>query len=190
MIPLTCGIDFGTSNSLAAVARPEGVTVCAVDPANADPQLLPSLLYFSHRGWNRVGCAATHAYQDDPDGRFIRALKGALPEYGPEETFRIFKERGTLPDLARLIFARLKEQVETACGGEVTHATIGRPVRFSTDPRVDQRAEGMLRGAAEAAGFRSIRFLPEPEAATRYYFSECGAIAKREEHSAKAKVTG
>src|SRR5262245_54012565 len=85
---LTCGIDFGTSNSLAAIARPEGIVVCEVDPANGDPQLLPSLLYFSRYGWGRVGRAATHAYQADPDGRFIRALKSALPEVDPEERFR------------------------------------------------------------------------------------------------------
>jgi hypothetical chaperone protein len=172
---LSCGIDFGTSNSLAAVARRGGeVVVSAVDPANADPQLLPSLLYFSRRGWHRVGRAATHAYQQDPDGRFIRALKGALPEHGPEDTFRVFKASYTLPGLARLLFARLKEQLEVACGEEVGAATVGRPVRFALDPAADRRAEVMLREAAEGAGFRSVRFLTEPEAATRYYFASAG----------------
>lgn len=168
---LTCGIDFGTSNSLAAVAGADGVTVCDVDPVNGDPQLLPSLLYFSRRGWHRIGRAATHAYQDDPDGRFIRALKSALPEHAPEETFRIFKERWTLTDLLRLVFERVKERVEATFGAEVAHATVGRPVCFSPDPAVDRRTEGMLREAAAAADFRSVRFMPEPEAATRYYFS-------------------
>src|SRR5262249_1931018 len=121
---LACGIDFGTSNSLAAVAGPGGITVYDVDPANGHPQLLPSLLYFSRRGWHRVGRAATHAYQADPDGRFLRALKAALPEYGPEHTFRIFRATYTLPTLAQLLFARLKERLEAACGAAVTHATV------------------------------------------------------------------
>jgi hypothetical chaperone protein len=167
---LACGIDFGTSNSLAAVVGPEGVTVCEVDPANADPQLLPSLLYFSRYGWHRVGRAATQAYQADPDGRFIRALKAALPDYGPEERFPVFRRSYTLPDLARLLFERVRERL-AAAGAPVTHATIGRPVRFSTDAAVDRRSEAILRAAAEAAGFRSVRFMPEPEAATRYYFA-------------------
>jgi len=169
---LACGIDFGTSNSLAAVAGPKGVAVCDIDPVNADPQLLPSLLYFSRRGWHRIGRAATHAYQHDPDGRFVRALKSALPDYSPEDTFRMFKESYTVAGLARLVLSRIKEQVEAACGAEVTHATLGRPVRFSADPAIDRQAEEMLREAAEGAGFRSVRFLTEPEAATRYYFSE------------------
>ena len=167
-----CGIDFGTSNSLAAVAGPNGLTVCDVDPVNADTHLLPSLLYFSRYGWCRAGRAATHAYQADPDGRFIRALKSALPEYSPEDSFRIFKESYSLPDLAGLLFAHVRERVEAQCGERVTHVTVGRPVRFSPDPRVDRRAEAMLRKAARSAGFESLRFLPEPEAATRYYFSE------------------
>jgi hypothetical chaperone protein len=53
----------------------------------------------------------------------------------------------------------------------VTGATVGRPVRFSPDPATDHQAEEMLRSAALAAGFENIRFLTEPEAATRYYFA-------------------
>src|SRR5947209_22321 len=124
MTLLTCGIDFGTSNTLAAVARADGIVVCEVDPLNLDPQLLPTLLYFSRYGWNRVGRGATHAYQEDPDGRFIRALKSALPEYSPDDTFRIFQETYTLPGLMRLVFARVRERVEALCGAEVTHATV------------------------------------------------------------------
>lgn len=168
---LTCGIDFGTSNSLAAVAGSDGVTVCEVDLANTDPQLLPSLLYFSRYGWHCVGRAAMQAYQADPDGRYVRALKSALPEYGPEDIFRIFRQTLTLSDLAGLVFTRLRERLEACCGAPVTAATVGRPVRFSPDPRIDRRAEAMLREAAETAGFRSVRFLTEPEAATRYHFA-------------------
>jgi hypothetical chaperone protein len=173
-MPLTCGIDFGTSNSLAAVAGPNGITLCEVDPANADPHVLPSLLYFSRYGWERVGRAATHAYQTDPDGRFIRALKSALPEYTPEDRFKMFQKSYTLPGLLRKVFERLRERLEAQFGGPIRHATIGRPVRFSPDPNVDVRTEEMLREAATAAGFSSVRFLPEPEAATRYFFHSEG----------------
>jgi hypothetical chaperone protein len=169
---LACGIDFGTSNSLAAVAGPEGVRVFRVDPENGDPHLLPSLLYFSRYGWNRVGRAAMTAYQADPDGRFIRSLKAALPEHSPEEAFRIFREPYTLPDLLQLVFARLKQRIEGETGETVTRATVGRPVHFSPDPELDRTAEAMLRMAARAAGFEELRFLTEPEAATRAYFHD------------------
>lgn len=172
---ITCGIDFGTSNSLAAVAGPGGITLCEVDPVNTDPHVLPSLVYFSRYGWQRVGRAATHAYQHDPDGRFIRALKSALPEYTPEDRFRMFQKSYTLPGLLQLVFEHLRERLEALTGGPIEHATIGRPVRFSPDPEVDARTEAMLRSAATAAGFGSLRFLSEPEAATRYYFHSEGS---------------
>src|SRR3569833_739134 len=171
MADLRCGIDFGTSNSLAAVAGPGGVTVCPVDPANADPQVLPSLLYFSRYGWRRVGREAMQAYQHDPDGRFIRALKSALPEYTSHDVFRMFREPYSLPELLGLVFTRIRERLEQTFGAPVFHATVGRPVRFSPAPRIDARTEEMLRTAAEGAGFRSIRYLSEPEAATRFYLS-------------------
>jgi hypothetical chaperone protein len=177
MSGLRCGIDFGTSNCLAAAAGPDGVTVCDVDPVNADPQLLPTLLYFSRYGWLRLGQGAVHACQKDPDGRFIRALKSALPEHEPDERFRIFQESYTLSGLAALVLTRIRERLEACFGAEVRHVTLGRPVRFSADPHVDERAEAILRTAAEQAGFRSIRFLPEPEAATRYYFASAGGDA-------------
>jgi len=170
----SCGIDFGTSNSLAAVAAGGVVTVCDLDAENTDPQLLPSILYFSRYGWNRVGRAAVQAYQHDPDGRYIRALKSALPEFPPDFIVRIWGKSHTLSDLAALVFTRIRERLETCTGAPVTSATVGRPVRFSPDRAIDRRTEGMLRAAAEDAGFRSIRFLPEPEAATRYYFSQSG----------------
>lgn len=167
----SCGIDFGTSNTLAAVAGQDGVSACVLDPLNGDPILLPSLLYFSRYGWNRVGRAATRANQAEPeDGRFIRALKAALPDYEPSDTFRIWQETYSLPGLVRLVLGRVRERLGAEFG-PISHATIGRPVRFSADADIDRRAEGILRSAAEAAGFRSVRFLSEPEAATRHYFS-------------------
>lgn len=175
---ISCGIDFGTSNSLAAVAGPGGVTLCDVDPVNSDPQVLPSLLYFSRYGWQRVGRAATDAYQEEPDGRFVRALKSALPEYTPEDRFRMFQKTFTLPGLLQLVFERIQERLQEQVGSPVTQATVGRPVRFSPDPEVDHRTEEMLRTAAQSAGFETVRFLSEPEAATRYYFSRDQSAAE------------
>ncbi len=164
------GIDFGTSNTLAAVRTTDGARVCKIDPVNVDPHLLPTLLYFSRYGWRKIGRAATHAYQADPDGRFIRGLKWALPEYGPEEIFRIFQERYHLPDLIALVLGEVKSHVEAELQTEVTQVTLGRPVHFSTVSAVDEQAEEMLRDGALQAGFQEVSFLTEPEAATRYYF--------------------
>ncbi|MFN3651783.1 MAG: Hsp70 family protein [Armatimonadota bacterium] len=170
----TCGIDFGTSNTLAAIAAPEGTRICEIDPANADPRLLPTLLYFSRHDFRRIGRSAVTAYQADPFGRFVRALKSALPEVTPDEQFRMFRRAYTLVDLLTLVLRRVKEQVDACAGAPVTQVTLGRPVRFSPDPGIDARAEGMLREAAELAGFTGVRFLSEPEAVTRYFYAATG----------------
>ncbi len=171
---LAAGIDFGTSNSLAAVAVDGEVRVIAADPENTDPFVLPSLLYFSRYGWQSVGRAAVHGYQHDPDGQFVRALKSALPESDPSEVFRIMRAPYRLPDLIRFFLARLRDRLEGETGAAIRRATIGRPVRFSPDPQVDARAESMLREAAQLAGFEEVEFLSEPEAATRFYFHLAG----------------
>jgi hypothetical chaperone protein len=170
-LPYSVGIDFGTSNTLAAVATADGVQVCDLDPVNLDPRLLPTLLYFSRYGWHRVGRAATHAYQQDPDGRFVRALKSALPDCSPNQEFRMFKERHTLSGLLRLVLAHIRSQLGTRFGTDPDRITLGRPVRFSPDPAIDRRAEEMLVAGAHEAGFSQVRFLSEPEAATRYHLS-------------------
>jgi outer membrane receptor protein involved in Fe transport len=46
---------------------------------------------------------------------------------------------------------------------------LGRPARFSADPKVDAFAEERLRKAAEVSGFTSVRFVIEPIAAALAY---------------------
>ena len=40
-----CGIDFGTTNSSAAIITDDGIRVLELDRENDTPQSLPSLLY-------------------------------------------------------------------------------------------------------------------------------------------------
>ncbi len=168
---LSAGIDFGTSNSLAAVCDGNRVELCPLDPHNSDPHLLPSLLYFSRYGWKRIGRQAVSASHTDLDGRFIRSLKASLPECTPEDRFRIIQTLYTLPQLVGLVFERIAERIVERWGALPARVTIGRPVRFSVNPDVDAACQGMLHEAAERGGFRGISFLTEPEAAARYHFS-------------------
>jgi hypothetical chaperone protein len=55
---LHCGIDFGTSNSSAALARDGNARVLVLDPDNAIPTSLPSLLYIRDDGERIIGRAA------------------------------------------------------------------------------------------------------------------------------------
>jgi hypothetical chaperone protein len=177
MAEVSVGIDFGTSNSLVAVATMEGqARVLAADPVNSVPELLPSLLFFGIRGQSSVGRQAwlDHvAVPDESEGRFIRALKSALPDYAAGEGVRIFARRYEISDLAALVLARLKATAEEWLGEPVTGAVFGRPVKFGETQAADVRAEATLREAAVKAGFdpEQIALLTEPEAVMRVFFA-------------------
>ena len=64
MTRLFCGIDFGTTNSSAAVSDGARVRVLDLDPSNDSPKSLPSLLYISREGERIVGRAAADTFID------------------------------------------------------------------------------------------------------------------------------
>jgi molecular chaperone DnaK (HSP70) len=59
-----CGIDFGTSNSSAALWDGNQVRVLPLDQENDSPTSLPSLLYITNEGQHIVGRAAAKAFID------------------------------------------------------------------------------------------------------------------------------
>jgi hypothetical chaperone protein len=62
MSNLTCGIDFGTSNSSAALSDGTHVRVLELDPSNDSPTSLPSLLYMASEGDRIIGRRAANAF--------------------------------------------------------------------------------------------------------------------------------
>jgi hypothetical chaperone protein len=62
MTQFFCGIDFGTTNSSAAVSTAETVHLLDLDPANDAPVSLPSLLYISREGEKIVGRQAADLF--------------------------------------------------------------------------------------------------------------------------------
>ncbi|NLN92076.1 MAG: Hsp70 family protein [Candidatus Hydrogenedens sp.] len=62
MTRLFCGIDFGTTNSSAAVATDKAVHLLPLDAVNDSPTSLPSLLYLSQNGEVIVGREAANTF--------------------------------------------------------------------------------------------------------------------------------
>lgn len=62
MANLFCGVDFGTTNSSAAVSDGTSVRVLPLDPLNDNVTSLPSLLYITSQGESIVGRAAANAF--------------------------------------------------------------------------------------------------------------------------------
>ena len=65
MAKLSCGIDFGTTNSSVAVTDGTMIRVLDIDPENDSPTSLPSLLYIARDGERIVGRAAADTAAND-----------------------------------------------------------------------------------------------------------------------------
>src|SRR5438034_4726730 len=106
-----------------------------------------------------------HIFTDvQAPGRLFQALKTFLGD--PLETrTNVFGDAKGLEDLIALILVHVRNRAKGLTGHAPEAITLGRPVRFIGDEGAEGRATGRLRAAAELAGFREIRFVPEPIAA-------------------------
>src|SRR5437867_9128760 len=106
-----------------------------------------------------------HIYTDrNAPGRLFQALKTFLGD--PLETrTNVFGNAKGLEELIALILVHVRNRANELTGEAPSAITLGRPVRFIGDEGAEERATARLRAAAELAGFREIRFVPEPIAA-------------------------
>jgi hypothetical chaperone protein len=161
------GIDFGTTNSVAAFVQEDG-SVRSVGFLNNE--VFRSVLCFwtettgaNQRLRHAAGPAAVAAYLDDPlDSRLILSMKTYLAQRSFAET-RIFGRRFTLQTLIATFLRALAEAAGFA-PSEV-RATIGRPVRFAGEFADDAFGEMRLREAFAEAGFADVTVALEPEGA-------------------------
>jgi len=158
------GLDFGTSNTAAAVLVDGNPRVLALDPAAADPRLFRSVLFFPEEGQVASGAAAIAAYLELAEGRFMQSLKSFLPVRSFTST-AVRHRSFTLEALIGLMLRAVRTSIERELGEPVTKVVLGRPARFSEEPEHDAFAERRLRRAAEEAGFKEIAFRIEPLAA-------------------------
>ncbi|MCL5784533.1 MAG: Hsp70 family protein [Patescibacteria group bacterium] len=102
-------------------------------------------------------------------GRLLQALKSSL-----RTSFRgtsIFGKYFTVEELVGLFIKNFKEVAERESGQEIEEITVGRPVHFSDDQEVDQRAQNRLAVAMKSAGFKKLKFQFEPVAAAKQFLS-------------------
>lgn len=164
MRPDILAVDFGTSNSAAAIlegGRPRRL------PIQPGADTLPTAVFFPTEGGPmRIGDAAGAALIAGEPGRYMRALKSVLGGTLLHETRTIGGRRQTLADVIAAFLRALRERAEATTGARYRRVLSGRPVHFHTaDPARDARAEADLRGCYLAAGFEEVAFMAEPEAA-------------------------
>jgi hypothetical chaperone protein len=128
------GLDFGTTNSVAAVAR-NGVSelVPILGPAGADPVFRSALCFWEEETRISVeaGPWAIAEYLDYPEGsRFIQSFKtvAASPSF---EHATIFERRYRFEDLGRVFLEKMSRGAGGALDGAIARVVIGRPVEYA-----------------------------------------------------------
>lgn len=168
------GIDFGTSNSAAALVDAAGqLHTIALEGART---AMPTALYFcSEDGHLSFGTAALQAYlramqEGLGTGRLMRAIKSLLGSALIDEQTAVNGQALSFFDVVVLFFRELKRRAETQMGYPINAAMLGRPVHFVDDnPQRDALAQATLQRAAQAAGFERVTFELEPIAAAFDY---------------------
>ena len=170
--PKAIGLDFGTSNTAAAILNADGVMeMLELDPANAnDPRLLKSLCYFPTRKEAFFGRAAIDGYfERDMEGRFFQSIKKLLPNSDFQGTI-IHGQHVSLEELIARFLTETRKRIEAKIGSiEGIPVVMGRPARYSNDPGREGLAVVRLRKACDEAGFERCRLMEEPSAAAMTY---------------------
>ena len=157
------GVDFGTTNSVVAVADEDNALHSArIEVSAAAVETIRSVLcLWSQRGALRhaIGPDAVQRYLDDPgECRLIMSMKTYLAQRSFSET-RVFGQSFTLERLVGLFLGALLP------GAGAGRITAGRPVRFAGERADDALGERRLRAGFAAAGWPEIDVALEPEAA-------------------------
>lgn len=161
----TLGIDFGTSNTAAALVDATGrVQTMVLDGVRAE---MPTALFFCSETHSVFyGAHAMQAYLSGTEGRLLRSLKSLLGSALMDEYTAVGDRSVRYFDIVVLFFKELKRRCEAQVGQTLSRAMLGRPVHFVDDDLVrDAHAQDTLGRAAQAAGFSDIAFQLEPIAA-------------------------
>jgi hypothetical chaperone protein len=160
----TLGVDFGTSNSACGFAIDGKAQLIDVAP---DAQTLPTAVFFDFDAQRVVyGQPAQDALITGDEGRYMRALKSLLGTALMRESRVLLGKRMDFIAIVGDFLAEMKRRAEASTGMRFERALSGRPVLFhSANADRNAQAEVDLRDSYLAAGFKDVRFMPEPEAA-------------------------
>lgn len=164
MAVISCGIDFGTSNSSVAVAEND---VIALVPVEGSQVTIPSAIFFPPAGSKPVfGRAALSMFFDRKEGRFMRSLKRVLGTSLMTHGTQVNGKPLKFEKIIAAFLQNLKERTEAHVKQEITHVVMGRPVHFiDNNKEADNQAQKELHGIAQQIGYKHIEFQFEPIAA-------------------------
>lgn len=168
------GFDFGTTNSVAALADEGGSTLVRLDgPERADPVFRSALCFWqdeAERGGLGVAAGpwAIAEYLDFPEGsRFLQSFKSVAASASFEHAI-VFERRLRFEELGRTVLALMAARAQGALAGGARRVVVGRPVEYAGS-RPDE-ALARQRYDAMFAGFGAeIHYVYEPLGAAFSY---------------------
>jgi hypothetical chaperone protein len=160
---ITCGIDFGTSNSGVALAK-ESIDLLSVE---GDHTTIPSAVFYAKREFVPVfGREAMRRFFDKQEGRLMRSLKRVLGTSLMKQGTMVNGKVIKFEKIVGAFLQNIKTKTDQAAEATVDHVVMGRPVHFiDNDPVGDLQAQHELETIAKSIGFKFVEFQYEPIAA-------------------------
>lgn len=160
----SCGIDFGTTNTIAALAQKNNIP--SLISLENKSTTLPSVLFFDDSGKVYFGREALDLYINGKLGRCMRSLKRVLGTDLMSSGTYINNKKVSFIDILGCFLRNVKGKIDAQAKADVEKVVLGRPVHFRDfDSEADIRAENELRQVAKNVGFKNIEFQYEPVAA-------------------------
>ncbi|MDR1696924.1 MAG: hypothetical protein LBR41_01745 [Rickettsiales bacterium] len=126
---ICAGIDFGTTNTTAAVYT--GGSAPRIIPLENEHQTIPSAIFLPESGGGTFfGRDAMRWYLDGEPGRILRSLKRVLGTDLMKNGTVIAERRLDFRAIIGEFIRHVKNKLDAAAISDVTDVVMGRPVHF------------------------------------------------------------
>jgi hypothetical chaperone protein len=179
MHPISIGVDFGTSNTVIAMARADhSAVVLKVNSRAGQVAALPSILCFqpspSNARHHPVSSAGTDAIADyiarTGPARLVQSMKSFLGSKAFVDT-KVFSHTYGLEALIATLVQHLYDATGAREPLQQCPLVIGRPIEFAGSAPDDDLAQSRLKAAFASAGREADQVRLEPEAAAYAFAS-------------------
>jgi hypothetical chaperone protein len=176
--PFSLGIDFGTTNTVVALADAAGLAHLVQFPA-PEGELFAFRSCLSFHAGDRpndraiaAGPWAIDAYVEDPaETRFIQSFKSFAASESFSET-TILARRYRFEDLLSTFLLKLRAYADAGMAELPSRVIVGRPVTFAGAAPVEPLALSRYETAFARMGFSEILYAYEPVGAAFFFARE------------------
>jgi hypothetical chaperone protein len=173
------GLDFGTTNSVAAIARDGMSQLVMLDgPAGPDPVFRSALCFWEDGKGVEIeaGPWAIAEYLDFPEGsRFLQSFKSVAAMASFDQA-TIFDRRYRFEDLGKLFLDRMRARSRGTLDGKAPRVVVGRPVDYAghrPDEALARQRYDLMFGALGS----EVHYVYEPLGAAFSYASRLDEAA-------------